>query len=197
MEEGLEKRYPSYVPSELVSCSSKACNVTNQYYCYLMELKQDYNCYLELKQDYRYEVSVHDIVLAIRTELHSEIIHTLSATSFDVKRGKLHLNLTSAGTIQLSPEKVEKCRRFQTTLFRILLNKEVNKLTSASDDFSLGDNPEIDYLVLPATVKHQRPSNSIIDMTWLKLKHPLHGFWEAQTMMFHYKWSSLVLPYVA
>jgi len=58
---------------------------------------------------------------------------------------------------------VQSCRRFQTTLFRILLNRDVTKLTSVSDDFSLGDNPEIDFLLLPATVKHQRPSNSIID----------------------------------
>lgn len=58
---------------------------------------------------------------------------------------------------------VQNCRRFQTTLFRILLNREVNKLTSVSDDFSLGDNAEIDYLLLPAILKDQRPSNSIID----------------------------------
>lgn len=40
----------------------------------------------------------------------------------------------------------------------------MNKLPSVSDEFCLGDNnPEIDYLLLPATVKNQRPSNSIID----------------------------------
>ncbi|RDX61562.1 Endoribonuclease Dicer-like 2 [Mucuna pruriens] len=117
---------------------------------------------MELKQDFECKVSVHDIVLAIRTELDSEIVDTLSATSFDVQRGKLLLNLIHIQPIQLSPEEVENCRRFQTTLFRILLNGDVNKL-SVSDDFSLGDNPEIDYLMLPATAKHQRPSNSIID----------------------------------
>lgn len=63
---------------------------------------------------------------------------------------------------------VQNCRRFQTTLFRILLNREVNKLTSVSDDFSLGDNAEIDYLLLPAILKDQRPSNSIID--WIDWK---------------------------
>ena len=58
---------------------------------------------------------------------------------------------------------VQKCRRFQTTLFRILLDGKVNMSASVSDEFCLGDNPEIDYLLLPATVEHQRPSNSIID----------------------------------
>ncbi|TKY61271.1 Endoribonuclease Dicer-like 2 [Spatholobus suberectus] len=143
--------HPSYVPSELVNCSSNACNVT--YYCYLMELKQDF----------QYEVSVHDIVLAIRSELDWEIVDTLSGTPFDVQRGKLSVNLRRIEAIQLSPEEVQNCRRFQTTLFRILLNPDINKLTSVSDDFSLGDNPEIDYLLLPVTVKHQRPSNSIIN----------------------------------
>jgi len=58
---------------------------------------------------------------------------------------------------------VEKCRRFQTTLFKILLNRDFNQLPSASDNFSLGDKPEFDYLLLPATVEDQRSSNSIID----------------------------------
>ncbi|XP_020210945.1 endoribonuclease Dicer homolog 2 isoform X2 [Cajanus cajan] len=150
MEE-LGNDHPSYVPSELVNCSSNDCKV--RYHCYLMELKQDFT----------YTVSVRDIVLAIRSELDSEIVDSLSGTSFNVQRGKLSLNLTHLEPIQLSPEEVQSCRRFQTTLFRILLNPDINKLTSVSDDFSLGDNPEIDYLLLPATVKEQRLTNSIID----------------------------------
>ncbi|ESW19288.1 hypothetical protein PHAVU_006G111800 [Phaseolus vulgaris] len=150
---GIGKEHPCYVPPELVNCSSKSCSVTYEYYCYLMELKEDY----------KYEVKVGDIVLAMRTELESEIIETLSGTSLVVERGKLSLNLTPAKPIQLSSEQVEKCRRFQTTLFKILLNGDFNQLPSASDNFSLGDNPEIDYLLLPATVKDQRPSKSIID----------------------------------
>ncbi|KAK7397423.1 hypothetical protein VNO78_18594 [Psophocarpus tetragonolobus] len=150
--EGFGNVHPSYVPSQLVNCSSKACNAT--YHCYLMELKQDY----------KYEVSVNDIVLAIRTKLDSEILDTFSGTSFDVEKGKVSVNLRHIQPIQLSPQEVQDCRRFQTTLFKILLNGDISKLRSVSDDFSLGDNPEIDYLLLPtATVKHERPSNSIID----------------------------------
>ncbi|XP_052734804.1 endoribonuclease Dicer homolog 2 isoform X3 [Vigna angularis] len=150
--------HPCYVPPELVNCSSKAYDVTYQYYCYLMELNQDY----------KYEVCVRDIVLAIRSELDPQIIEALSGTSFVVERGKLSLNLSPAKRIQLSPEEVEQCRRFQTTLFRILLNRDENELPSASDNFSFGDNPEFDYLLLPATVEHQSPSNSIID--WKSVK---------------------------
>jgi len=61
---------------------------------------------MELKEDYKYEVKVGDIVLAMRTELESEIIETLSGTSLVVERGKLSLNLTPAKPIQLSSEQV-------------------------------------------------------------------------------------------
>ncbi|KAK7338041.1 hypothetical protein VNO77_18638 [Canavalia gladiata] len=145
-------QYPSYVPSELVNCSPNTCNVT--YHCYL----------IELKQHFEYSVPVHDIVLAIRSELDSEIIDAASGTSFDVERGKLSVNLTPIQTIQLTLDEVRNCRRFQITLFRILLDGDVNKLIGVSDDFSLGDKPEIDYLLLPATAKHLRRSNSIIDL---------------------------------
>ncbi|XP_061352995.1 endoribonuclease Dicer homolog 2-like [Gastrolobium bilobum] len=135
---------PSYVPSELVSYSSNTCNVT--YYCYLIELSLDFN----------YDISVNDIVLAMRSELDSEI----TSTSFDmcVDRGNMSVNLRHVETIHLSPDEVQKCRRFQTTLFRILLDCDKNKITNVSDEFSLGDNPEIDYLLLPATA-----TNSLVD----------------------------------
>ncbi|KAK7285829.1 hypothetical protein RJT34_20611 [Clitoria ternatea] len=150
---GFGNVHPIYVPSQLVNSSSNTCNVI--YHCYLIELKQDFN----------YDVSVNDIVLALRTELDSEIMHTSSDSSFDVKRGKLLVNLRYFKAIQLSPHEVQGCRRFQTTLFRILLKRDLDKVTeSVSEDFSLGDNPEIDYLLLPATPKHLMPnSDSIID----------------------------------
>jgi len=51
-------------------------------------------------------VEVRDIVLAIRTQLDSQIIDTLSGKSLVVERGKLSLNLTPAEPIHLSPEQV-------------------------------------------------------------------------------------------
>ncbi|XP_061339760.1 endoribonuclease Dicer homolog 2-like [Gastrolobium bilobum] len=140
---------PSYVPPELVSCSPNACNT--RYYCYLIEMRHDFN----------HDIPVHDIVLSMGNELDSEI----TSTSFDmfVDKGNMSVNLTHVETIDLSPNEVQKCRRFQTTLFRILVDRSVKKLICASDEFSLGGNPEIDYLLLPATAKHQRSSSSIVD----------------------------------
>ncbi|XP_057720974.1 endoribonuclease Dicer homolog 2-like [Arachis stenosperma] len=134
----------AYIPSELVNCSSDACTVT--YYCYLIELKQDYVD----------PIGVHDIVLALRTELDPEI----ASTKFDmrVERGNLLLSLRQVETIHLSPHLVQRCRRFQTTLFRILLHND-----DVSDEFCLGDEPQIDYLLLPATTLNQRLSNSSVD----------------------------------
>lgn len=49
------------------------------------------------------------------------------------------------------------CRRFQTTLFRLLMNHNLKKLREDLDGLELGGNFEIDYLLLPATSRDQRP----------------------------------------
>ncbi|MED6180145.1 hypothetical protein PIB30_007656 [Stylosanthes scabra] len=147
-DSGNNEPQPRYVPSELVNSSTKAdCNLT--YYCYL----------IELKQDYEYHISVHDIVLAMRTQLPSEIIANTQLFELSAQRGNLSLNLRQVETINLTPREVQNCRRFQITLLRILLHADVNP----RDEFCLGGNPEIDYLLLPATVGHQRLSNSVVD----------------------------------
>ena len=78
-----------YVPYELVNCSSNASTLT--YHCYLIELKQDH-------------VLVDDIVLAMRSELDSEI----ASTQFDmcVERGNLSVKLRQVESIGLSPDEV-------------------------------------------------------------------------------------------
>jgi endoribonuclease Dicer len=48
------------------------------------------------------------------------------------------------------------CRRFQTTLLRVLIDHNLNNLKELLDGDCLGDNIEIDYLLLPATGKDQR-----------------------------------------
>lgn len=60
-----------------------------------MELKQDFN---------NNDVSVHDIVLAIRSELDPEITGTPFGMCVD--RGNLSVNLTHVDTIRLSPHEV-------------------------------------------------------------------------------------------
>ncbi|MED6180148.1 hypothetical protein PIB30_007658 [Stylosanthes scabra] len=136
----------AYIPSELVnSSSSDACTV--KYYCYLIELKPDYGD----------PIGVRDIVLAVTTELDPEVANT----KFDmcVEGGNLLVTLRQVESIDLSPHVVQRCRRFQTTLCRILLHNDDN----VSDEFCLGDNPQIDYLLLPATTPQQRLSNSYVD----------------------------------
>ncbi|QHO45652.1 hypothetical protein HN51_014470 [Arachis hypogaea] len=145
---GNNEPQPRYVPSELVNCSSNAdCTVT--YHCYLIELKQDYEC----------NISVQNIVLALRTQLDSEIIENTQLFELSARRGNISVNLRQVEPIDLSPHEVQKCRRFQTTLLRILLHADVNP----RDEFCFGDNPEIDYLLLPATAANQGLSNSVVD----------------------------------
>lgn len=69
------------------------------------DTKITYHCYLiELKQNFNYDIPAHDIVLAVRTELESEI----KKVNFDleVDRGRLTVNLKHLGKIQLTPDKV-------------------------------------------------------------------------------------------
>jgi endoribonuclease Dicer len=49
------------------------------------------------------------------------------------------------------------CRRFQITLLRVLKDHNLNNLKELLDGDCSGDNIEIDYLLLPATGKDQRP----------------------------------------
>ncbi|XP_031279444.1 endoribonuclease Dicer homolog 2-like, partial [Pistacia vera] len=134
---------PTYFPPELVN--EHAHETKTVYHCYLIELKQNFN----------YNVPVHDIVLALRTELDSDIVNV----NFDmeVDRGTLTVSLKYVGVIELTTEQVLFCRRFQITIFRVLMDHNVNFL----DGFQLGKNPEMDYFLLPSTNSHQQ----LIDWT--------------------------------
>ncbi|ESR41919.1 hypothetical protein CICLE_v10010912mg [Citrus x clementina] len=129
--------HPIYFPPELVNQSPQDTKIT--YHCYLIELKQHFN----------YDISARNIVLAMRTELESEI----KKVNFDleVERGRLTVNLKHLGRIQLIPNQVLLCRRFQITLFRVIMDHNLDKLNEILDGFELRDNLEIDYLLLPST----------------------------------------------
>lgn len=86
------KNQPKYVPSELVNCSPNTCNPT--YHCYL----------IELTQDFEHDLSVHDILLALRNELDSEITGT--PIKLCVDGGNLSVNLRHVEPIDLSPDEV-------------------------------------------------------------------------------------------
>ncbi|GAY66382.1 hypothetical protein CUMW_248260 [Citrus unshiu] len=129
--------HPIYFPPELVNQSPQDTKIT--YHCYLIELKQHFN----------YDIAARNIVLAMRTELESEI----KKVNFDleVERGRLTVNLKHLGRIQLIPNQVLLCRKFQITLFRVIMDHNLDKLNEILDGFELRDNLEIDYLLLPST----------------------------------------------
>ncbi|KAI4355208.1 hypothetical protein L6164_004002 [Bauhinia variegata] len=143
---------PTYVPSELVNFPSNSGQTL--YYCYL----------IELKQNFRNDVQVHDLVLAMRSELDPEI----GSTQFEmtVGDGSMMVNLRYLQTIHLHPDEVHLCKKFQITLFWTLLRRDMSGLAAVFDDLSAGDSPGIDYLVLPSAAAHERPS--IIDWATVK-----------------------------
>lgn len=50
------------------------------------------------------------------------------------------------------------CRRFQITLFKVLLDHSVNKLKEVLEGLDLGSGAEIDYFLLPAFRSCSQPS---------------------------------------
>lgn len=92
VKEPYNEEHPHYVPSELVNCVSHSGKII--YHCYLIELKQDFS----------YEVSVRDVVLAMRNELEPEI----GGMEFKmyIDRGSLIVNFRYIGTIHLGPNEV-------------------------------------------------------------------------------------------
>ncbi|KAL9427016.1 hypothetical protein AB3S75_033741 [Citrus x aurantiifolia] len=135
--EPYDAEHPIYFPPELVNQCPQDTKIT--YHCYLIELKQNFN----------YDIPAHDIVLAVRTELESEI----KKLNFDleVDRGRLTVNLKHLGKIQLTPDKVLLCRRFQIALFRVIMDHNLDKLNEILKGLRLWNNLEIDYLLLPAS----------------------------------------------
>ncbi|KAF3452493.1 hypothetical protein FNV43_RR02926 [Rhamnella rubrinervis] len=135
---------PSYVPVEMIGLvGPRDASIT--YHCYTVELKQSFE----------YEIPVHNVVLCMRSQLEFDI----GNMNFDlqVDRGNLSVNFRYVGIIQLSPEQDNVCRRFQTTLFQLLLDHKKKKLRGDLDGLVLGGNLDVDYLLLPATSRDQRP----------------------------------------
>ncbi|KAK7246158.1 hypothetical protein RIF29_41018 [Crotalaria pallida] len=149
--EPYDEKQPIYVPLQLVNIFSK----TNKtiYHCYLIELKQDFN----------YDISVHDVVLAMRNELDPEIGSTNFQMGF--AKGSLSVNLRCIGTVHLSPDEVLLCKRFQVTILKILLDRSTDKLAASLDKLYLDEDLEIDYLLLPATATQNRP----VSIDWLSI----------------------------
>ncbi|CAB4286525.1 unnamed protein product [Prunus armeniaca] len=145
--EPYDDEQPSYVPAELVKpwCSNDASAL---YHCYLIEMKPNF-CY---------DIPVNDIVLGMRSELDCDIANM--TFDLEVGRGTITVNFKKAAEIHLSSEQILQCRRFQITIFRILMDHNLQKLEEVLERLSVGQNLEvesIDYLLLPAARMHQKP----------------------------------------
>ncbi|XP_021282374.1 endoribonuclease Dicer homolog 2 isoform X1 [Herrania umbratica] len=134
---------PIFFPPELVNqCSHKSMK---KYYCYLIELKQNFD----------YEFPVHNIMLLVRSQL--EIDNKSMGFELEVDRGFLTVNLKYVGLIRLDPSQVILSTRFQIAVFRVLINHKVEKLTEVLGDPRSGNNSDVDYLLLPSTYLGQKP----------------------------------------
>ncbi|XP_012466798.1 endoribonuclease Dicer homolog 2 isoform X2 [Gossypium raimondii] len=147
---------PIFFPPELVNQDSQES--MTKYYCYLMELKQNFG----------YEFPVQNIILLVRSQLEMEAKSV--GIELEVDRGTLTVNLKYIGLIRLSSDQVILCRRFQIALFRVLMDHKAEKLTELSD-LTSGNNSEIDYLLLPSNYMGQNP---VID--WLSISSILFSY---------------------
>ncbi|TYI97490.1 hypothetical protein E1A91_D01G147100v1 [Gossypium mustelinum] len=147
---------PIFFPPELVNQDSQES--MTKYYCYLMELKQNFG----------YEFPVQNIILLVRSQLEMEAKSV--GIELEVDRGTLTVNLKYIELIRLSSDEVFLCRRFQIALFRVLMDHKAEKLTELSD-LTSGNNSEIDYLLLPSNYMGQNP---VID--WLSISSILFSY---------------------
>ncbi|KAH0711484.1 hypothetical protein KY289_007443 [Solanum tuberosum] len=136
-----------YFPPELVShCSNDSEAV---YYCYLVEMQHaSYN-----------DFQLHGIILAVRTRLKCD--DEILAFDLDVdRRGLLQVQLNYSKVVTLTAKEIRQCQRFQVSVFRILLDRDLSILQdalaavqspigSAVSDYlllpSLGSTPEINW----------------------------------------------------
>ncbi|XP_049381530.1 endoribonuclease Dicer homolog 2-like [Solanum stenotomum] len=136
-----------YFPPELVShCSNDSEAV---YYCYLVEMQHaSYN-----------DFQLHGIILAVRTRLKCD--GEILAFDLDIdRRGLLQVQLNYSKVVTLTAEEIRRCQRFQVSVFRILLDRDLSILQdalaavqspigSAVSDYlllpSLGSTPEINW----------------------------------------------------
>ncbi|KAJ6429335.1 hypothetical protein OIU84_020879 [Salix udensis] len=143
--ERYDDEQPIYFPPELASQVPR--NLKTKYYCYL----------IELNQNFAYDISVHDVVLVVRTELESDVLRSM-VFDLEAERGLLKVNFRYIGDIYLDRVLVLLCRRFQITLLKVLLDHSVNKLKEVLEGLDLESGVEIDYFLLPAFRSCSQPS---------------------------------------
>ncbi|KAK6775177.1 hypothetical protein RDI58_026178 [Solanum bulbocastanum] len=126
-----------YFPPEFVShCSNDSEAV---YYCYLVEMQHaSYN-----------DFQLHGIILAVRTRLKCD--DEILAFDLDVdRRGLLQVQLNYSKVVTLTAEEIRRCQRFQVSVFRILLDRDLSILQDALAAVQSPIGSAVpDYLLLP------------------------------------------------
>lgn len=137
---------PCYFPPELVSQFSAQPETTYHFYLIRMKPNSPRNFHL------------NDVLLGTRVVLEDDI----GNTSFRLEdhRGTIAVTLSYVGAFHLTQEEVLFCRRFQITLFRVLLDHSVENLMEALNGLHLRDGVALDYLLVPSTHSHE---TSLID----------------------------------
>ncbi|KAL6504014.1 hypothetical protein OROGR_025937 [Orobanche gracilis] len=131
--------HPKYFPKELVGCNG---NESGIFHCYSIVLQPSFH----------YEVKFQEVVLAVRERLDNDLENL--KIDLDADRGNVSARVKYIGHVYLDSEQVDLCKKFQTTVFRILVDHNLNRLHE--DQF-----PErnclamFNYLLLPALRSHQ------------------------------------------
>ncbi|KAM7525883.1 hypothetical protein LguiA_015785 [Lonicera macranthoides] len=133
-----------FVAPELVSQSSS--DYQTLYHCYL----------IELRREFEYDIPVQDIVLAVRTKF--DVDDPSLAFDLEIHRGSMGVHIKYGGVVPFASEQVLLCQRFQVSIFRLLLDHNLNKLDDVLNAFGLrSDLPVFDYLLLPSRGSLQKP----------------------------------------
>ncbi|XP_011084676.1 endoribonuclease Dicer homolog 2 isoform X1 [Sesamum indicum] len=113
-----------------------------------------YNCYaIELRPNFEYDTKLQDIVLAVHTRLDDDLER--SNLDLDVDRGKLIVRIKHVGYVTLNSEQVALCQRFQLTVFRVLIDHNLNKLHEELHEYSNRNGSVFNYLLLPSIGSYQ------------------------------------------
>ncbi|KAL0744505.1 hypothetical protein Bca4012_086018 [Brassica carinata] len=141
----------SYFPPELVSQFSAHSQTTYHFYS------------IRMKSEFPRNLHFNDILLGTRVELEADIGNT--CFRLEDHLGTIGVTLSYVGAFDLTQNEVLLCRRFQITLFRVLLDHSVENLAAALDGLHLRDGVALDYLLVPST--HEQKA-SLIDWDVLR-----------------------------
>ncbi|GAB2277169.1 hypothetical protein Dimus_011876 [Dionaea muscipula] len=145
-----------FVAPELVSNAPRNSSV--EYYCYM----------IKMERNFPYDVSLHDIVLLLKSELDYDV----GNIDFDLEadRGNIDVHMRYVGRLTLTNEQVLLSTRFQVAIFRVLLEKEIQRLMELLGDPEKDESfAHLDYLLLPCV---DSPKSSLI-IDWSRINFEL------------------------